>query len=122
MFFEIKPNTKLGKRAQSIANYYRNLSNAKGRIQRNVNKEKCLYVTVSKNNLFGLIYVGELLKGKSVSLSIEYGKLDASVYTSATGMVDCTDEQAKRLLKKLFDVHFKHVPENVTLDTKLRIA
>lgn len=122
MFFEIKPNTKLGKRAQTIANYYRNRSNAKGRFQRKVADDNCLYVTVSKNNLLGIMYVGELLKGKSVSISVEYGKLDASVYTSATGLVDCKDTYAKRLLQKLFDEKFKHVPYKVELETVLRVA
>ena len=122
MFFEIKPNTSLGKRAQEIANYYRNLSGAKGRIRRTVSDESCLYVTVSKNNLLGIIYSGELLKGKSISLSVEYGKLNASVYTLKDGTVDCRDVQAKALLKKLFDKHFKHVPVKVTLDAILRVA
>ena len=122
MFFEIKSNTKLGKRAQTIANYYRNRSNAKGRFQRKVAGEPSLYVTVSKNNLLGIIYVGDLLKGKSVSISVEYGKLDASVYTLATGLVDCKDTYAKRLLQKLFDEKFKHVPYEVELETVMRVA
>lgn len=126
MYFEIDPKSKLGKRAQSIANYYRNLTGAKGRISRKIKSatdtRMSLRVTVSKNNMLGLSYVGLLMNGRTISLSIEYGKLECSTYTFGTGLVECSETTVKRLLKKLFQSEFSHIPPNVEIETVMRVA